>query len=357
MEKKGNVGIITYIYNANYGGVLQLYALMTYLKNEGYNVKYINRMYPEKNKLFKFIRDTAKFVIQKNRKRDKRNRNINMFFQQYIQPQTEKIWTRSDFKKLNKEKFSTIIAGSDQIWRPWSFVEDYFLGFTDLLNYVPRKIAYSASFGVDEWLFDPQTTLKVKQLASKFDAISVRESSGTELCKKYLDRDALLTLDPTMLLSPEQYISLFEQRSNYKPYIATYILDMNETKSQICEYIGNHFSLELYHIQKTNEIRESVQSWLRSIYEADFIVTDSFHGTVFSIIFNKPFISIGNTQRGMARFSSILSLFSLERRLLVSNSLKDIDNIINNTIDWKQVNEKIKIMQGISKGFLKNNVI
>lgn len=357
MDKKYNIGILTLLYNANYGGVLQIYALMTYLKSEGYKVKYINRLYPEKNKLLKFFRDIAKLIIQKNRKRDQRNKYIDSFFQQHIQPQTEKIWTHHDFKKLNKENFSTIIVGSDQIWRPWFFVEDYFLGFVEDLNYDVHRIAYSASFGVDEWLFNPETTSKIKHLATKFDAISVRESSGIELCKKHLGVKAQLTLDPTFLLPPEHYISLIGERKDYKPHITSYILDMNVDKEQICDHISNKLSLPIHHIHQTdNKIRESIPSWLRNFYEADFVITDSFHGTVFSIIFNKPFIAIGNSMRGMARFSSLLSLFSLENRLLNCNNMNDIDKILANTIDWAIINDKKKQLQKESQDYLKNNI-
>lgn len=357
MENKKNIGILTLLYNANYGGVLQIYALMTYLKSEGYNVKYITRMYPEKNKILKFIRDIAKFIIQKNRKQKLRNKEIDSFFLKNIQPRTKKIWTHSDFRILNKEHFSTIIVGSDQIWRPWFFVEDYFLGFTNDLNYNVRKIAYSASFGVDEWLFDEPTTKKLRQLIKKFDAVSVREKSGIDLCKKYLCANACLTLDPTFLLPPENYISLFEQRKNNTPYIATYILDINEEKSQICEYISLALSLKVNHIQqKENKIRKPISEWLRNIYESDFVITDSFHGTVFSIIFNKPFISIGNAQRGMARFLSLLSLFSLENRIVNGYCKEKIDKIITTPINWDQVNYIKKQLITFSKDYLKKNI-
>lgn len=358
MGNRNNIGIITQLYNANYGGILQIYALMTYLKSEGYNVKYINRQYPEKNKMLKLLRDTAKFIIQKNRKRNKINNKLNIFFLQHIQPRTKKICTRSDFKCLNKEHFSTIIAGSDQIWRPGPLLEDYFLGFTNQLNYNVHKIAYSASFGVNEWLFNAETTIKLQQLAAKFNAISVRESSGIELCKKYLGVNAQLTLDPTFLLPPEHYISLIGKRKDNEPYIASYILDMNVDKRQICNYISNKHSLPIHHIhQADNKVRQSIPFWLKNIYEADFVITDSFHGTVFSIIFNKPFIAIGNEQRGMSRFTSLLTLFSLGNRLLTTYDQTEIDRISNNPINWKSVNDRKNTLVEISKTYLRENIL
>lgn len=359
MVNRNNIGIITQLYNANYGGILQIYALMTYLRNEGYNVKYINRQYPEKNKMLKLLRDIAKFIIQKNRKRNKKNNKLNIFFLQHIQPRTKPICTRNDFKNLNKEHFTTIIAGSDQIWRPGPLLEDYFLGFTNLLNYNVHKIAYSASFGVDEWLFNTETTIKLKQLATKFNAVSVRESSGIELCEKYLGVNAQLTLDPTFLLPPEHYISLIGERKDKEPYIASYILDMNDDKRQICSYISNKCSLPIHHIHQTdnNKVRQSIPSWLKNIYEADFVITDSFHGTVFSIIFNKPFIAIGNKERGMSRFTSLLTLFSLENRLLTTYDQFEINRILNNPINWKSVNDKKNTLVEISKTYLRENIL
>lgn len=169
---------------------------------------------------------------------------------------------------------------------------------------------------------------------------------------------AQLTLDPTFLLPTEHYISLIGERKDFKPHITSYILDMNADKRQICDHISNKLCLPIHHIHQTdNKIRESIPSWLRNFYEADFVVTDSFHGTVFSIIFNKPFITIGNSMRGMARFSSLLSLFSLENRLLNFNNMNDIDKILANPIDWGHINNRMIKLQNESRDYLKNNII
>lgn len=116
---------------------------------------------------------------------------------------------------------------------------------------------------------------------------------------------------------------------------------MNVDKRQICNYISNKHSLPIHHIhQADNKVRQSIPFWLKNIYEADFVITDSFHGTVFSIIFNKPFIAIGNEQRGMSRFTSLLTLFSLGNRLLTTYDQTEIDRISNNPINWKSVNDR-----------------
>ncbi len=233
-----------------------------------------------------------------------------------------------------------------------------------------KRIAYAASFGVDEWEFSEEETKTCRDLLQKFDAISVRENSAVLLCDKYLNRaDAVHVLDPTMLLDKEDYIRLVEKENEPKSpgTLFCYILDEDEKKNEIIDTIARqisavpftqmpkcHISYENLKYRLEDCVYPTVTAWLRAFMDAEMVVTDSFHGCVFSIIFNKPFIVYGNKVRGMARFHSLLSIFGLENRLATNS--EDALKIINDSIDWHQVNSKKEEWQEKSLNFLKNNL-
>ena len=205
-------------------------------------------------------------------------------------------------------------------------------------------------------------TANCKNLVKKFDAVSVREDSGVDLCKRYLDIDSEHLLDPTMLLKKEDYIRLFEN-SNTPASPGTlmcYILDETPEIELLINKIARERGLIPFRASSKVEnnraplverIQPSVEQWLRGFYDAKFIVTDSFHACVFSILFNKPFIAIGNKGRGLSRFISLLSRFSLEDRLLLNLS----NEYHLNEIDWYQINIGITKEIVFSKKFLFDN--
>ena len=267
-----------------------------------------------------------------------------------------------DYNKLAEEDFDAILAGSDQIWRP-SYVKPIEKGF---LNFAKdwkniKRLSYAASFGTDEWEYSPEQAERCKQLILQFDGISVREDSGVELCKKYFGVDARHVLDPTMLLSKNDYIKIFmdSKTPKSKGTLLNYVLDETADKHNLVRLIANEFNLTTFRVNGKPEggypFHERVQppmaKWIRGFYDAEFIVTDSFHACAFSIIFNKPFIVYGNKTRGYARFQSILSMFNLEDRLIYNF---DDYNTVSKYIDWDNVNSILKNKQKESSTFLQN---
>ena len=229
-----------------------------------------------------------------------------------------------------------------------------------------KKIAYAASFGVDKWEFSDEETKIAKHLLPLFDAVSVREDSGVTLCENYLGVQAEHVLDPTMLLDKEDYISLIkaECEPQSEGNLFTYILDSSEHKQKIVDNLADKLKLKPFEVQpkykhpSKDNIKKNIEDcvypavtkWLRAFYDAKFVVTDSFHGCVFSIIFNKPFIAIGNKDRGLARFKSLLSLYRLENRL--NNVNPDSLDII----DWSFVNNSRTNFKEKSLHFLNSNL-
>ena len=264
-----------------------------------------------------------------------------------------------------KYAFDAYIVGSDQVWRPRysPCLTNYFLDFVESERNV-KKIAYAASFGVDNWEFTEEQTRECARLAKQFDAISVREDSAVDLCKRYFDVKATHLLDPTMLLNKEIYTSIFaKERISQSPRnLLTYILDKSAEKDRIINNVARKYNLKPFSVMPRRGFSEpgrkdiqdcvlpSVEEWIRGFMDAQFVITDSFHGTVFSILFNKPFISIANKNRGLTRFTSLLKLFQLEDRLIFSSNNFIPDRL--KEIDWDKLNAILKVEKDKSIYFL-----
>ena len=355
------IGIITLPLYTNYGGILQAYALQTILERMGHEV-WIEYRRNNKYNIRKYIRPILLFILSLFFSRVRRiyiptereeniiGQYVNQFVFKYIN-RTVPIYTRSK-KLLKPYKFEAFVVGSDQIWRPRYSrgLTNAFLDFTEGENV--KRISYAASFGTDVWEFTRRQTKKCARLIKKFDAVSVREDSAVLLCKKYLGVDAIHLLDPTLLLKKENYLRLIDrniQISKIEPVLFVYILDNSYEKQKIVETVSSTLSLNAVSIMPHKRFEEvgskyidecvfpPVSDWLKGFECAKYIITDSFHGTVFSIIFNKPFIVVANKGRGLSRFTSLLKKFGLENRLIYS--IKELsEEIIYSPIDFDRVN-------------------
>ncbi len=158
-------------------------------------------------------------------------------------------------------------------------------------------------------------------LLKKFDAVSVREASGINICRNYFGVEALQMLDPTLLLSADDYRGLI-CKAHTEPSngnILVYILDKTPEKVALVEKIAKDKNLIPFWLDSPDEyqsnlplekqIKMSVEQWLKSFGDAEFVFTDSFHGCIFSIIFRKQFLVFGNPKRGLSRFYSLLYLY------------------------------------------------
>ena len=231
---------------------------------------------------------------------------------------------------------------------------NYFLDFLDHEEII-KKIAYAASFGVENWEYSPQQTIQCAALSKKFDAISVREDTAIKLCKEHLGVKAVHVLDPTLLIPKEDYIKLVAKDNipKSKGNLMTYVLDKTNDKNEIIQKIAKKLDLIPFSVMPEKTFSEvgsnglkdcifpPVTQWIRGFMDAEFVVTDSFHGTIFAIIFNKPFIVIGNSERGMTRFKSLLKIFGLKDRLIISSVDLTLEKI-NSTIDFNRVNITLK---------------
>lgn len=267
------------------------------------------------------------------------------------------------------EKCGTFIVGSDQIWHRNLYNDFGKVAFLDYIYNDKKKIAYASSFGREYWTGNAVEAQEVSFYLKNFDYISVREQSGVQVCKKYFDVKAQWVLDPVFLCNKENYRKLAEQANgdHAEKYIGGYILDIDDKKLNIIQNLRE--SLNLPCTILTDAFRDSLienenidiqknrycEDWIENIMNSTFVITDSFHGMCFSIIFNKPFIAICNEERGKIRFTDLLGKLGLLDRLITENVEKErIDLLIRLPIDYSHVNQILKEKKVYSLQWLKD---
>lgn len=393
MKKKDKILIITQPLRTNYGGILQAYALQKVIGDLGFEVQTDNAFFLKSISLKKRLKDVgARFVYgylkgnenykplikkQLNRRDyEKVAKNILPFIEKNIQT-IDFFENRVKPKPSNIEKFDIFICGSDQVWRrKYGDVRRYFFDF--LKNTDKKRLSYSASFGTDNLKeYSEKEKKECRELIKNFSAISVREITAIKIIEEEFKQKAVLTLDPTLLLDKEEYLKLINKAEKKAPLeitekkkIFTYILDKSNEKEEVINLLSRRLAMRIENIMPKNnwttlrskEINEdavfpSVEKWLEEISTADFVLTDSFHAVVFAIIFNKQFLCIGNKERGLARFTSLLDLFNLSNRLIYNK--KDLTGVLLHDIyriDYKQVNQKKEELKEISLNYLTKNL-
>nr|WP_312175877.1 polysaccharide pyruvyl transferase family protein [Moraxella sp. CTOTU46934] len=378
MTKK--IAILTQPLITNFGGTLQAFALQKLLTKKGYDVEIINYQYNQISDVKKILSIIKNRILGKNKIYPFFEKELNLiriehkrFIKIYMKC-SKIIYSVNDLKGYFKEKkFDAVVVGSDQVWRVAYSprIESFFLDFLDD-NEKIKKVAYSASFGIDNWQFNKEKTIEIQKLIHKFDAISVREVSAVGICNEFLNIEVQHTLDPTLLLEPRDYLELLsisDKVSCNKGKIFTYVLDNDNKKKEAIEKIAKKMNKDICTNQPKNKVKNnlfiknyesyiypSIENWIKSFYEADFIITDSFHGTVFSIIFNKPFISIVNNERGASRFESLLEQLGLASRMVYE--ISEISNdLLFEEIDYHLVNKKLSKLKMKSIKYLENSLI
>lgn len=287
------------------------------------------------------------------------------FIQKYI-VMSEPLDSTAKIKaNFSRENYSVVIVGSDQTWRPKYSpnIDNYFLDFLEDEEGINR-VAYATSFGVDNWEFSKSETRFFSRLARRFNAVSVRESSGVKLCKEYLDIDAKHVLDPTLLLLAKDYELFLGCKSNSSG-IFTYFLEPNIDKKTLVKDVSNELNLRIYSCQPKVSIKEdaqewrdyifpSVENWINGFYNAELIITDSYHGMVFSIIFRKPFKVVVNDNRGSERFLSLASSLGIRVDNIYSEKYKSNIIVLN---DYSQaISEELNRLRGHSIDFLQRAI-
>lgn len=348
----------------NFGGIMQAVALQNYLKKLGHETCIIHRIESSENTPFK--RKIRNFIY-KNILEVK----TRAFISKNLVPSTNVISRDEEMMKVvDSYKLDAVITGSDQVWRleySCTIALNFFLDFVNQKGV--KKISYAASFGLDSWNHPEKITSEISDLLKKFDAVSVREDSGVDICRNSFGVSAVQMIDPTLLLDQADYLQLIsnERHESKKKILTSYILDSDKTKENIINKlllkmdatlvstnVKSKFTLgKIFNIQDC--VFPEVSNWILGFHRADYVVTDSFHGVIFSIIFNKPFFAIGNPKRGLARFQSLLAMFELSDRLLFD--VKDLtEKLIAQPIDFIKVNKILQEKRELASTFISNSL-
>lgn len=383
-ENFRRIGILTQPALLNYGGIMQAYALKTVLLREGWSPVIVNRA--------KFIRKVSGMkrarryvkrffrILSGNRKLPlfyrypctelfiARQKNLRRFLDRNMPELSPLIFSRKEMLDYMREKDLKVFAvGSDQVWRPRDSADlgAYFLDFMEEGN---CGFSYAASFGTEDLEYTREHIDMYAPLLARFIGISVREDSAAGLLRRHFGAEAEHVLDPTMLLDASDYRRILEDAdyrggtSVRKPHLMKYVLDAGEEKESVVRWAASSLGLEVYdslpylgadddRIPPEDTAVPSMESWIAGFADAGFTVTDSFHGCVFSIIFNVPFIAIGNSSRGMARFTSLLRMFGLEDRLAAPGERPD--TALLGQPDWNRVNSLLAGYRKSSMDYLR----
>lgn len=356
------IGILTVPFNNNYGGFLQAFALKRILTCMGHEVIFINR---RRNRNFKtIIKDLLVKIHLREDRVKKISRYTDQFKRDYLYPITKEYYTTRELKKCLNYSLDYVVVGSDQVWRyryAKDSIDDFYCNFLEGTD-IPH-FSYAASMGTDVMEYPKDKIEICSKLLTDFKAISVREQSTVDILKfNFGVKDVQVVLDPTFLLDKQVYIDLFKKKynSHQKPYIFTYVLDENSELRSATEEFASLHQLEIINLRaQTGNIKdikeiEPVEKWLTALYYSDYVITDSFHGTVFSLIFHKPFVVYGNVTRGMSRLEDLLGRFELNNRIISKS--RDIQNVLEMPINWETVEKHKEIFKIHSLSFI-NDVL
>lgn len=375
------IGIITILKVNNYGAELQAYATQRVLNNLGWNAEIIDYLFyknpgfkktPMSKPLFamgynKRIREWLYPIITrlKELKVAKASKKRKERFAQFHTNHTALSRTFCSMDDLYHAKlgYDVYLVGSDQVWNPgvYSSLEPYFLTFAPRGK---KRISYASSFGVSEI---PQIVKPFyKKYLSEFSAISVRENTGVDLINSLTGKEAQWVLDPTLLLTANDWMQVCSDcYEALPPFVLIYELTPCPYITELATYISKEKALKVVRICKSaakEDKRDSVlditdagpAEFLELFSKASYIVTNSFHGTAFSINFEKPFYTvIPDRKNNNSRQLSLLEMVGLKDRMIVENAgLPDFEN----DIDYHQVAKKLAREREQSIMFLKNAI-
>lgn len=351
------VGLLTLPLSNNYGGIVQMIALTEVLRQEGCAPVLI-----DKRARFRTAREHVLSLLGKipgQNLRGARGRALvaqkhRAYFDSVIAERTAPVWTGRDIdRELARMGISTVVVGSDQVWR-LGYQKDaselnYFLEFGP-----PglRRVSYAASFGHGQWPASDQTQAITDRLA-RFDAVSVREQSGQTICRDVFNRDdAELVLDPTLLLDPEHYLSLPSVKTKPSGVLA-YVLDRKDEARRLSDDIAaRRGNIPVRVLSPSANDYVSIADWLSEFASAEFVVTDSFHGTIFSILFRKPFLTLLNSRRGLDRFTTLFDAFGLAGRGL-TDWQGEVPEALSEDPDFDAIAPELEARRAASRAFLK----
>lgn len=388
MKKK--VGLVTCYFKHNYGSMLQAYATQRILDdnnipNETINIEKNRDFSNGKKKYylsqltnFNFIKTKSgmiklKFYKKINKELGNnigiRDKKYEEFKNKYFNL-TKDYTTYEELTKLCKKKYSDVIVGSDQLWLPVNVVADYYT-----LNFVPdevNKIAYATSFGVSS--VEDKYHKLYKKFLNRINFLSTREETGVKLVEKLSNNTAKLVCDPTLLLSKEEWNTIVSKKRIIKDkYILCYFLGKTIEHRKFAEHLREETGYKIVSLNHADEYVKysdkfaditpydiGPSEWINLIQNAEYICTDSFHGTVFSLINNKIFFSFrrynsNNKISTNSRIDTLLNLVDVSSERILTGT-ENVKKVLNLKINYNKVNKKLDNIRNECKNWLLDSI-
>lgn len=364
------IAIITWCTYINFGTYLQAYALQHYLNCLGYDASLLDdSKFIVDYRNISYLRrclEKVKFRLKKNIKPSFRKRLLldRTSIRLFTDFRNQYLILDKDVLPLSKvdNRYDLFICGSDQIWNPSGLANSNKTNFF-FANFVhAKKISYASSLGV---MGIPQKYKKhFSELISDFSYLSVREKIGMVSLKELTNKEITNVVDPTLLLSRKEWNQLIDGRHTEikDNYVLLYILSYNENYIKYALSFASKHHLDIKIIQSTGvdfkKLHTEVAGPLEFLYlikKADYVFTDSFHGMIFSIIFEKQFVTfkrfddIDNCSQN-ARVSNLLEICRLENRFIDQENFSDIDKL--DKVNFEIVKKYLDVMISTSKDYL-----
>ena len=373
------IGLITFSRAKNYGGILQAYALYSYLQELGHDVFFIDYIMERSNiyqpKIYVDYATQKSKIWGKNTITRaiwqqlffKKIKADYLRFSDFIEKECNFSHKYFSFEELQKEPphADLYIVGSDQVWNS-EYAPKKELELPFYLPFVQgNKISYASSFGGED--IPEKHKQKVKKMLQLFSSLSVREESGKKILKE-LGLNSTVVLDPTMLFTREFWtLKTDESRLMDEPYMLLYQVrfdaDIYRTAKAFARNLG--YKMIIITANRTDRrkysqevlISPKVERWLSAIKNAQFVYTDSFHATVFSLLFHTRFVVNSGSRKNMAsRITTLLSLAGLENLEMKDFNIDDGLCKIKEDIDWSKVDERIRVSREFSETWLRNAI-
>lgn len=365
INEERKIGVLTWHYYLNYGSMLQTYALVRTLRSLGFNARVLNYHNPKFGKVSKvknLIKKTIgliprKFLISSLNKIYFPKDRFRKFFKE-----TSLVYSAEELK-TQAAKFDTIICGSDQIWAPNVFNPIYFLNF---VSDKQKKISYAASIGLNN--VPDNLTKEYSKLLKRFDYISVRESKGKEIIKEISGRNAEVVLDPTLLVESKCWSTLAIKPKIQNPYIFCYFLKKDHkyrdavyqfAKTKGYNVIGLSASInDTDWMEVLDDKTIGPREFLGLIKNAEVVCTDSYHGTIFSLLFHRPFITLERFSKNdyicqNSRLDQLIDYFSIRDSIVKCTS----DTVLELSIpDWNKFETTLANLRKSSIEFIEKSL-
>lgn len=345
--KNDKIGLITFHNTTNFGSLLQTYGLYKKIEDLGYDVEVIDytcskikeREIPSFPKLDRnFLRRVISYIFFSKKNKEKYD-NLSNFLKTKMKL-SNKITDKNDLAKLNKY-YGSFVCGSDLIW-DLSITDNDYSYFLDF-GFRDKNLFSFASAGA-KW--SAEQSSKISSILSKFKNINVRDEGTADRIRKImLNREINVVCDPTMLLTKNEWFQLVSLNNKLNNYILVYFLDDNDNVIKFTKYLAERTGLKAYIINSGRKISEienispsSVEEFLTLVNNADYVVTSSYHGLLFSLYFNKEVWFYNRAHKD--RMINLMSKIDIENRELKDNS--DYNDLFNQKINYSEINIQIE---------------